>query len=604
MPVRATMVGVLVFLLGVPLEGAGQEGVPAAPAPVAAPAQTPIPAASAQPAPATQVQKIPPGAMVQEIPPDRPAEAAEPEARHYSTAPEYIYNIRYDHWSPEDERDYRSFIEAIGASECSTLNSCLRGVANPFRASDPPDYRFAADCSDLPYVLRFYFAWKRGLPFSYVAEVAPHDGDGDIRYTRHGNEVVSRIDVPGGAMSGMEIIDRIEDAVNSGHYRIHPDIEQPQPSDFYSPAIDVKSIQPGTAIYDPAGHLAIVYRVETDGRIHFFDAHTDYTLTEQVYDLRFARSRPAHGAGFKNWRPQRLVGATRAPDGTLKGGHIVLAANKEIPDYSVEQYFGTGQRPADENQWESGIFTLNQEELNYYDFVRARLAGGKMQFDPVKEVGEMASSLCSDLHYRAIAVDLALAAGMAKRPQPDRLPGNIYGTSGDWEIYSTPSRDARLKTAFKALRDSAQRFADMNAKGDKKHLLYAGRDLPGDLLAAYDKATRYCRIEYTGSAGGRTVLTFEDARRRLFAMSFDPYHCAEMRWGASGAEAAACPDDPVKRAWYAAEQNLRNQIDRTYEAKMDFALEDLQKPGPGKGVPAPPDTDVRAYLLKIHSGGR
>ena len=30
---------------------------------------------------------------------------------------------------------------------------------------------------------------------------------------------------------------------------------------------------------------------------------------------------------------------------------------------------------------------------------------------------------------------------------------------------------------------------------------------------------------------------------------------------------------------------------------MDFTLDELGTPGPGKGVAAPPDIDVRAYLL-------
>ncbi|MDE1939655.1 MAG: hypothetical protein KGI68_11580, partial [Alphaproteobacteria bacterium] len=69
------------------------------------------------------------------------------------------------------------------------------------------------------------------------------------------------------------------------------------------------------------------------------------------------------------------------------------------------------------------------------------------------------------------------------------------------------------------------------------------------------------------------------------------------RWGAtSGEEFAPCPDNTLKTAWYEAERNLRNQIDRTYEVPMDFTLAELKTPGPGKGVPNPPDTDVIAYL--------
>ena len=508
-----------------------------------------------------------------------------------------LYVIRYDHWSEADERGYRQFVQAIGESDCDTLDACLHSDANPFRASDPPGHKFESDCAELPYILRFYYAWKHALPFSYVSEVAPRGaGSGDTRYSRYGNIVTARTDVPGGVMSGYRIIERISAAVTSATYRIHPDLDAPLEQDFYSPALDPKSIVPGTVIYDPAGHLAIVYRVYPDGRVQFFDAHTDYTLTQMVYDLRFTRARPTDGAGFKNWRPIRLVGAKRLADGTLTGGHIVVASNKGIADFSDEQYFGNGARDADED-WANGSFMLNGERLDYYDFVRAKLAGGQLIFDPVKEVGEMASSICSNLRYRAQAVDLALAAGMAEKPEPERLPRNIYGTDGDWETYSTPSRDARLKTAFKALRDLAQRFIEMYERGDPaRHLNYSGSDLIQDMLSAYDRATAECRIAYTRSDASRVSLGYEEARERLFAMSFDPYHCAERRWGAADAELSTCRDGPRKQAWYAAEQNLRNQIDRTYDARMDFTPGELATPGPGKGVAFPPDTDVRAYL--------
>jgi hypothetical protein len=138
------------------------------------------------------------------------------------------------------------------------------------------------------------------------------------------------------------------------------------------------------------------------------------------------------------------------------------------------------------------------------------------------------------------------------------------------------------------------RMADRH---DKK-LAYSGNNLAGDLLAAYDGRAAQCRIAYTRSDGSRIVMGYEEAHHRLFDMSFDPYQCVERRWGAvSGYEFAPCADNTMKTAWYEAERNLRNQIDRTYDARMDFTLAELKTPGPGKGTPAPPDTDVRAYLL-------
>lgn len=513
------------------------------------------------------------------------------------------YLIRYDRWTDADERGFGEFLRAIGESECHTVNGCLRGPGNPFRASDPEGLYFRADCADLAYDLRAYYAWKRGLPFSYVSAVRAVGRSRDIRYSRNGNSVVERHDVLSGSMSGFALMEQLRDEISSATFRIHPDIDDPVP-DFYSPVISPKSIRAGTVIYDPNGHVAVVYRVDSDGRIHYIDAHPDSSLTRGFYDLRFVRSRPGMGAGFKNWREQTLVGATRRADGVYAGGHVVLPRNAEIADFSDEQYFGNGQRPADDSNWASGSFRLNGQPIDYYDFVRATLAGGRLEFDPVKEVRDLVDSNCADLHYRGAAVDLAIAAGIENRAQPDRLPPNIYGTDGDWEVYSTPSRDARLKTAFKELRDTAQRFVTMYRTNDPK-LIYRGADLVADMLSTYDAEAAKCQIRYTRGDGSQVVLGYEDARRRLFRMSFDPYHCVERRWGASDpTELSTCRDGAVKQAWYAAEQNLRNQIDRTYDAEMDFTLAELKEPGPGKGVVTAPDIDTRGYLLSAMGAKR
>ncbi|HEV2563353.1 MAG TPA: hypothetical protein VGT78_14550 [Rhizomicrobium sp.] len=510
----------------------------------------------------------------------------------------YLYVIRYDHWTDADERGFGEFITAIGQSDCRTVNDCLHGPGNPFRASDPAWIYYHFDCADLPYALRAYYAWKRGLPFSYESAVEPRGRTRDVRYTASGNAVTERRDVLSETISGFGLMEVLRDTISSATYRIHPDLDGPLPPDFYSPSIDPKSIRPGTLIYDPNGHVGTVFRVDPDGRINFIDAHPDNSLTRGFYDQRFVRARPDMGAGFKNWRPMRLVGASRRADGALMGGHVVLAPNAAIPDFSDEQYFGNGQRPPDDG-WSSGAFKLYGETLDYYDYVRARLAGGKLQFDPLKEVGDLVASNCADLQYRADAVNLAIAAGMQLRSEPARLPFNIYGADGDWETYSTPSRDARLKTAFRELRDEAERFVRMYQTNDPK-LVYSGNDLVGDLLAVYDRNAAACKLSYTRSDGSQIALSYEAARRRLFLMSFDPYQCVERRWGATDRqELATCTDDADKRGWYAAEQNLRNQIDRDYEAEMDFTRAELAVPGPGKGVAAPPDTDVRAYLLSM-----
>ncbi len=111
-----------------------------------------------------------------------------------------------------------------------------------------------------------------------------------------------------------------------------------------------------------------------------------------------------------------------------------------------------------------------------------------------------------------------------------------------------------------------------------------------------------CKLTYARTDNSQVTLSYDEMRRRLFLMSFDPYQCVERRWGATDpAELSTCRDGANKQAWYAAEQNLRNQIDRTYEVEMDFTLDEMRTPGPGKGIPTPPDIDVRAYLVSVQS---
>ena len=513
------------------------------------------------------------------------------------------YVVRQDHWTEADERGYGEFIAGIGESNCRTVDACLKGPGNPFRASDPEGLRFRSDCADLPYYLRAYYAWKRGLPFAYAAAVAPIGQTRDIRYSPQGNQVMQRRAVTTGSITGPELLDALRNTISSAMYRIHPDRAGGIAPDHYSPALDPKSIRLGTVIYDPNGHLGVVYRIEKNGRVHFIDAHPDNSLTRGVYDKRFVRSRPGMGAGFKNWRPLTLKNYRPGENGALIGGTIGAAPNSEIADFSDQQYFGTGGKLTDA-AWARGSFTLDGERLDYYDYLRAKLAGGSLRFDPVNELKEMVRSNCADLQYRADAVKQGIDAGLQNRAHPERLPYNIYGTDGDWEIYSTPSRDARLKTAFKELRDTAEHFVRMHAARDSK-LVYSGSDLAGELLTAYDQEAAACSVSYTKSNGATMTLRYEEARLRLFRMSFDPYHCVELRWGAEDAdELSSCRDGADKRVWYAAEQNLRNQIERTYEARMDHDLARLRAPpGQGKGVKEPPDTDLRGFLGEVKARG-
>jgi hypothetical protein len=543
-----------------------------------------------------------------------PAPDAKPQATDPASRPEagaaspdkapasWQWRILRTAWTERDEKGYEEFVARIGESGCRNMHACLTSAAsNPlYRASNPPGMHFYADCADLPYMLRAYYAWKNGLPFSYSTAVTPLGFSKDIRYTARGNTITSRRDLTDAGLDARKAIPQVVDTISSAHYRTPPDHAGKLLPDHYPVRISRESIKPGTIIYDPNGHVAVVYKVTPEGRIHYIDTHPDNSLTRRIYGKAFSRATPAMGAGFKRWRPQTLVGAAQRPDGSFAGGHIVLSPDKDIPDWSDEQFFGTERNRT--KAWTTGKFVLEGETLDYYDYVRRRLATAGFRYDPLEETRTMVRSLCEDLKYRVDAVDVAIKAGIHKRPQPDKLPNNIYGTDGDWETYSTPSRDARLKTAFKELRDEVARFLALSAEGSKR-LDYAGEDLRSDIRATYLGEAAGCTISYTRSDGSEKQLTFAEVAKRLFALSFDPHHCVERRWGAQDAqELSTCADGADKRAWYDAQQRLRNQPDRTYDARMGFSLAELRKAVPGNGIDVAPAIDVLTLLGEAPAG--
>lgn len=516
-----------------------------------------------------------------------------------SKSPWRITQVR---WTEYHEEQYGAFVATIGAAvekrQCGSLSTCMKSTANFYFGSDPKELSFYADCADLPYYLRAYFAWKNGLPFSFVSEVAARPGTegentSDLRYSRRGNYVVKRIRIETGDDAINILNSYIPGHISSASFRMSGVEEGPMLSDFYPTNINRESIRPGTIIYDPNGHVATVYKVTPEGRVFYIDAHPDNSITSGMFTSKFARSIPDHGAGFKNFRPLTLVGAHDNGDGVYIGGQIVATPNDQIPNFGIEQFYGTN---GNSSNWKKASFTINGKTLDFLEYVRIKLTLGTKNLNPLSDFKLLTNDICSSLKDRITAVNEASASSIDREPHPFRLPTNIYGTDGSWEAYATPSRDARLKVSFVDLLNQAKSLIKRFQSQDPT-LAYYGENLAVDLYRVYITEAKNCQFSYKTSDGKRVLLDLESARQRLFDMSFDPYHCIELRWGArSRSELSSCKDDANKREWYLHEQWLRNQIDRTYEARMDYSLSELDGPKPGAGVLSPPDTDIVSYL--------
>src|ERR1700742_1153672 len=148
------------------------------------------------------------------------------------------WRITKDHWDAGDEAGFSRFVMAIGESGCSTSQSCLRDPANPWRGSDRHFLDIDVDCAKLPYLLRAYYAWKNGLPFSYV------DGVTGSRFGHRSNRIVSRAGMTdrGGAIDAPAAIRAMLDYVYSGTFRTDAAEAGEIPSDLYPPMLAPASI--------------------------------------------------------------------------------------------------------------------------------------------------------------------------------------------------------------------------------------------------------------------------------------------------------------------------------------------------------------------------
>jgi len=456
-------------------------------------------------------------------------------------------------WDPQLENEYSQFVSRLGQAvaqrRCRRLDACLRD-ADANLLFDPmidSNISLNVDCGDLPYVLRGYFSFKRRLPFGFVCQVR---GTGvDIRYMS--GVTPARFCSWRQYKSPRALLRTMTGQVHSGMYRMAPEVET---SDFYPVIMDRRAVRPGTVYYDPNGHVLTVGEVRPDGTVYLLDGHPDGSLTWKRFGQAFAQGGRSLGGGFKNFRPLRLVGEA-----------LVRAPNRELS-------FFDGQ-----SQWDRSLWSVSGTPGDYHAWVRRSLTVPAEQPDPVADFRDAIRAVCRDVSDRLEAVETAVEAGIPSHPHPADLPWNIYGSEGDWEAYATPSRDARLKAAFRELNQAAAAVPD-------------GSSLLSGLQQAWleESARPECRFNYLNSALKPTALTLDDVLDRLFLMSFDPYHCPELRWGApaDSAEAATCPDEAVKRDFYEKEQRLRNRIDREYGAATPLSV------GPAE----PPDVDVRRRL--------
>jgi hypothetical protein len=547
------------------------------------------------------------------------------------------WTVSKAYWSTQDESNWRNFVYSIGkaveSGKCNTVDTCLASSANPYRGDVEMSGTFYADCADFPMYLRTYFAYKNNLPMSFginlmanaptqsqiddaVARVSSAEraltkaetakdstpetiakrelelktakdalddlsNTKDTRYSRNGNYFGSRMNVPssktGITRDFFSVADLIHDNVSSGSYRMLFNPAGKTLPDFYSAKISRDSITAGSVAYKPTGHVALVFEVTAKGDVRMVDAHPDNSLTVLSFSNEFMRSLPQHAAGFKNFRPFQVMSPVYDQSNTtILSGTIGQNTDSQLANFSLEQYFGNA--PVNNTDSRNAKWVAKGQAVDFFEYVRIKLASGNFKEDPIHQFRQDLRDLCLDLQGRTEAVQIALRQEMQMKDHPEALPRNIYGADGEWEAYSTPGRDLRIRQRVRTIIENSKKYMGKLASRDQ-FFDYQGSaaQLKADLIRAYNEENATCEVTYNNTSGNKVSLGLGTALKRITKMSFDPYFCPERRWGATyRTELVTCADSTEKSEWYRFQQFLRNATERDPNEIMGWTLQDLR----------------------------
>jgi hypothetical protein len=442
-------------------------------------------------------------------------------------------------WTPSLENLYSAWVEHMfdapldAAPTWNALHEVLRDRTRNFlidhlgAAEDEQGVVVRPDCADLPYFLRAYFAYKLGLPFGWSRCSRGADGVppvcGDFATSSNPFPPIDNKPQEPPAWAdpkrsgtwesnarrmGEFFRTTLADAVQSGAGRTPADDET---GDYYPVSLSVETLRPGTIFADPYGHVLVVAKrlpqTATSGGVMLaVDGQPDGTVARKRFwrgNFLFAVDPGLGAAGFKRFRPvlhDKMSGKWR---------HL---ANAELPDYSQEQYA-------------SGV-------EGFYDRMDDLLSPAPL--DPMQALLETIDALEEQVKTRVNSVDNGrkfLASGKAAADMPDGA--KIFETTGDWEDFSTPSRDLRLLIAI----DVARAIPARVARRPERYAMPAGKtpeEVRADLAARLTRELHERKFKYVRSDGTDFELTLQDVvdRETLLEMAYNPNDCVESRWGA------------------------------------------------------------------------
>lgn len=382
----------------------------------------------------------------------------------------------------------------------------------------PTGLAMRPDCADVPYFLRAYYAWKRGLPF--VFRGCSRGSPGKPPRCGVGTDNAARQEGTGpqaGQLGAVQYYLRrtLAWGVHTGNGRVAMTDER---SDLYPVRLDRRALRPGTVYADPYGHILVLVELFEGGGgrpgvLYAVDGQPDGSITRKRFwegNFLWNPDPGLGGSGFKNFRPV-----------VVKDG---VAA--QLTDAEIARAPGYGDGSS------------TQAELTgpqFYDAMERIITPGVR--DALIAQEEAVAALFEQARVRVTSVangdEFFEKNPGATVPMPDGF--KVFETTGAWESYSTPARDLRLLIAMDVVRG----FSDKVRRQPEVFGVKPGPELEalvGKLEAARVGllAEARFRFEYRRSDGSAWGLTLADLLGRMDALeaAYNPNDCPELRWGA------------------------------------------------------------------------
>jgi len=320
-------------------------------------------------------------------------------------------------WTPEWEQKYAQWIQ-------NEFNEDIFMAGN---------YKgIPTDCADAVYMGRVIFAYENRLPF-----VIKDSTGGSSRVSNQ----MSRFDSTKDSLQRVrKFLDYVGDVTST----------KTLPSDTYPVAIDRTHIRPGTVwsrpritkdniwrriiggnVKEDPGHAEMVKEVTETGVVNLIGSTVpkDLRMLHTTSSLVFMPIESS--TGFRNWKQPAYYSQ----------------ADETLPGYSLEQFSVIGQGP-------NGARSLN----NWTAQVQSRLA--LREESKGEEVERQVANVCGLVNARVDVIQKSEA-------RRQKLGGQCMN-AGDYDSYSTPSRDKRIKTTLKQIIDTAGGFGLTSAQRAKK----------------------------------------------------------------------------------------------------------------------------------------